>query len=118
VPHARPTQLHVTLAGFFVSVSAFNWGFAGGPFLFAGGIDNYVRGYDSSDFSARPSSSSSTSGSSASSPAAEDAIEQAEQIVAEAPESIVDLTGISIALSSFTPEELVRATDRHEARFE
>lgn len=65
VPEARPTQImRANLAGFFVfavlvSISAFNWGFAGGPFLFAGGWDNYIGSYGSSDFSAQPADNSS-----------------------------------------------------------
>ena len=166
VPDAHPTQImRANLAGFFVfavlvSISAFNWGFAGGPFLFAGGWDNYIGSYDYDipNVSAQPSGGSSSGGSSsggsssggsssggsssggstAASTAADDAVadfiavleevadaladiktvEDADQLAAEMPEIIADLSDVSVTLSAFTPEELARATDLHERRFE
>ena len=142
VPDAHPTQImRANLAGFFVfavlvSISAFNWGFAGGPFLFAGGWDNYIGSYDYDipNVSAQPSGDSSSGGSTAADDAVADFIavlekvadaladikivEDADQIAAEMPEIIADLSNVGVALSAFTPEELARATDRHERRFE
>ena len=146
VPEARPTQImRANLAGFFVfavlvSISAFNWGFAGGPFLFAGGMENYLRGFSSAGLNFQPSAypSNGSSPVSAGSSAAADAVEQfiavleevadelsdvqtaedADQIAADAPEIIAALSNISKDLLTFTTEELALATDQHEARFE
>ena len=129
VSEARPTQImRANLAGFFVfavlvSISAFNWGFAGGPFLFAGGWDNYIGSYGSSDFSARPaanpaSDTSSSGSSSTSSSAADDAVSNFIDTLEEVADALADLTTMGAQLSTFTPEELARATDHSEKRFE
>ncbi|MBT5774277.1 MAG: hypothetical protein HOH95_07860 [Dehalococcoidia bacterium] len=136
VPEARPTQImRANLAGFFVfavlvSISAFNWGFAGGPFLFAGGWDNYIGSYGSSDFSAQPADNSSSAADEAVSNfidtleevadalAEVQTVDDAEEIAAETPEILADLTNVGIMLSTFSPEELARATERGEKRFE